>query len=197
MGQGADTKERILQTALKEFSQHGYEGARMDKIASEVGITKASLYFHFKNKEEIFRVLFEMIIEKYHVKLKQIFEKSMGFTMKHRLIYIYKEYLEYHWHNTEMDFWNMVYYYPPVMMKEEIIKVTLHSKNDLIDNLIGVLAEGQKNKELQSLNLRSMAMSYYYLLTCISISTDLMDKDEYFSNMDACFDIFWNGIKGS
>ena len=58
MGQGSVTKDRILQVALKLFAQHGFEGARMEKLAAEVGINKASLYFHFKSKEEIFQELF-------------------------------------------------------------------------------------------------------------------------------------------
>ena len=64
MGQGADTKERIMQAALEEFSLHGFEGARMEKIASKVGINKASLYFYFKSKEQLFRELFDIIVKK-------------------------------------------------------------------------------------------------------------------------------------
>lgn len=196
MGQRTDTKERILQAALEVFSCHGFEGARMEKIASEVGINKSSLYFYFKSKEEIFHELFQMIIKKYHAKRNEIFEKSKGLPSRQRLSNIYRDYLEYNWHNTEMDFWNMVYYYPPVMMKEEIIHITVDSSNTFIDDLIKVMEEGIQKKELQPLNARSMAMSFYYLLTCISLSTDLMSKEQYFGNMDACFEVFWNGIKG-
>jgi len=51
---GAKTKEKILKVATKLFSQLGYRGASVRRIASEVGIRESALYNHFKNKEEIF-----------------------------------------------------------------------------------------------------------------------------------------------
>jgi AcrR family transcriptional regulator len=195
MRQGADTKEKILQTALVAFSRYGYEGARMEKIASEVGINKASLYFHFKSKEEIFRVLFSRIVEKYEASLTRMLENANETTVYDRLVSFYREYLLYHWQNPEMDFWNLVYYLPPESMKAEIIDVTGRSKDSLMEGLSDILTEGVRTGELQKLPVESMAMSFYYLLTCISISTDMMDKDEYLSNMDSCFAVYWNGIR--
>ncbi|HUM23276.1 MAG TPA: TetR/AcrR family transcriptional regulator [Saccharofermentans sp.] len=195
MRQGADTKEKILQTALVAFSRYGYEGARMEKIASEVGINKASLYFHFKSKEEIFRVLFSRIVEKYEASLTRMLENANETTVYDRLVSFYREYLLYHWQNPEMDFWNHVYYLPPESMKAEIIDVTGRSKDSLMEGLSDILTEGVRTGELQKLPVESMAMSFYYLLTCISISTDMMDKDEYLSNMDSCFAVYWNGIR--
>ena len=55
------TKESILYTALRLFSERGYEGVSMRDIAAEVGIKAASIYNHFKSKEDIFNsLLFEM-----------------------------------------------------------------------------------------------------------------------------------------
>ena len=49
-----DTKEKILQTALRLFAEHGFEGVSMRDIASEIGITKAALYRHYESKRAIF-----------------------------------------------------------------------------------------------------------------------------------------------
>ena len=48
-----DTKERILETALKLFAQSGYLGTSMSDIAKQLGITKAALYKHYASKQEI------------------------------------------------------------------------------------------------------------------------------------------------
>lgn len=51
-----DTEERkaqILQIATNIFYRDGYEKASLREIAERVGITKAAIYHHFKNKEEI------------------------------------------------------------------------------------------------------------------------------------------------
>lgn len=141
-------------------------------------------------------MLFQMIVEKYQIALDRMLERSKDLPSKLRLSTIYKEYLEYHWNNTEMDFWNIVYYYPPEMMRDEIIQTTIDSSNAFIDALTEIMEEGIERKELNPLIAKNMAMSFYYLLTCISISTDLMSKEQGIQSMEACFDVFWNGING-
>ena len=49
----AETKERILETALELFAQSGYLGTSMSDIAARLGITKAALYKHYAGKQEI------------------------------------------------------------------------------------------------------------------------------------------------
>ena len=49
----ADTKERILETALELFAENGYPGTSMSDIAGKLGLTKAALYKHYAGKQEI------------------------------------------------------------------------------------------------------------------------------------------------
>ncbi len=51
------TRERILGAALKEFSAHGFAGARVDRIARRARINKRMLYHYFGNKEGLFRAI--------------------------------------------------------------------------------------------------------------------------------------------
>ena len=55
-----NTKERILEEALKLFAQSGYMGTSMNDIADKLGVTKAALYKHYKSKQEIL----DSIVEK-------------------------------------------------------------------------------------------------------------------------------------
>jgi AcrR family transcriptional regulator len=195
MGHGTITKDRIIQAALDIFAHHGYEGARMDKIASEVGLNKATLYFHFKSKEDIFHEVFSTIVLKYQSKLKKIMEESKDLKSKMRLMEIYQQYLDYNWNNIEMDFWNSVYYFPPEMMREEIVKATQFVEKAFMDDLIKVMEEGIEKKELQPLDAGHMAKTFYYLMTCIGLSAGLMSKEEGCSDMEGCFEVFWKGIE--
>ncbi len=196
MGQGSVTKDRILQVALKLFAQHGFEGARMEKLAAEVGINKASLYFHFKSKEEIFQELFHGIIVQYRTKMKQIVDDTKGMTMKDRLTAIYRNYLDYNVNNPEMEFWNKVYYLPPSSVSEEVIQTTAETKKEFISSLTLIMEEGIRNKELKSSDPQHMATVFYYLMTCIDLSSDLMSKEEALEEMEHCFDVLWVGMKG-
>ena len=58
----ADTKERILMTALQLFARDGYEAVSVRTIAEELGMTKGALYRHYKNKRDIFNSIVERMI---------------------------------------------------------------------------------------------------------------------------------------
>lgn len=59
----AETKEKILQTALRLFARDGYEAASVSDIAGELGITKGALYRHYKNKKDIFDSIVERMYQ--------------------------------------------------------------------------------------------------------------------------------------
>ncbi|NLO09148.1 MAG: TetR/AcrR family transcriptional regulator [Clostridiales bacterium] len=195
MKDGTNTRDRILQAALEVFTHQGYEGARMEKIASMVGINKASLYFHFKSKEDIFRELFHDIYEKYQNMLATVINESEGLTCSERLNMIYKRYLDYNLNNIEMSFWNRIYYAAPEFMRDDIIEVTGDSKTTFINGISIIMEEGINKKELKPMNPDSMAMTYYYVITCIDLSSDLMNKENAIHEMDQCFEVIWKGIK--
>ena len=54
-----DTKERILESALRLFARDGYEAVSVSMIAGELGMTKAALYKHYKSKRDIFDSIVE------------------------------------------------------------------------------------------------------------------------------------------
>ena len=46
-------RQDIINAAIDVFYEYGYHKASMRDIARKVGVTQASLYYHFRNKEEI------------------------------------------------------------------------------------------------------------------------------------------------
>lgn len=52
-------KDRILTGALEVFQHKGLEGATMDEIARRAGFGKATLYYYFPSKEEVFSAIME------------------------------------------------------------------------------------------------------------------------------------------
>jgi TetR/AcrR family transcriptional regulator len=76
----AETRARILDAALKEFSAHGLAGARTDQIASIAGVNKALLYYYFDSKENLYLAALEMISAKIRDRTLAVFlqETSPG-----------------------------------------------------------------------------------------------------------------------
>lgn len=54
-----DTRERILAGAAAVFADRGYQQARLDDIAARAGLTKGAIYWHFRNKADLFCALVE------------------------------------------------------------------------------------------------------------------------------------------
>ena len=54
-----DSRETILTAAARLFVEFGYRGIAMRQIAEAVGVTKAALYYHFSDKEELFVAVME------------------------------------------------------------------------------------------------------------------------------------------
>ena len=52
-------QERILTGALEVFKSKGLDGATMDEIANKSGFGKATLYYYFHSKEEVFAAILE------------------------------------------------------------------------------------------------------------------------------------------
>lgn len=79
-----NTKERILEEALKLFAQSGYMGTSMNDIATNLGVTKAALYKHYKSKQEILDSIVEKMnqMDKERVKKYDMPEGNMEEVVK-------------------------------------------------------------------------------------------------------------------
>lgn len=61
-----DTTTQILRTAARHFARKGLAGARVDEIAAEAGVNKATIYYHLGNKQALYQTLLADSIEAMH-----------------------------------------------------------------------------------------------------------------------------------
>jgi AcrR family transcriptional regulator len=64
--------DRILAAAALEFSERGFAGARVDRIARRAHVNKAMLYYHFKSKDGLYRTLLRQMFTRVAVRLRAI-----------------------------------------------------------------------------------------------------------------------------
>ena len=71
-----ETRELLLQAAMKIFVRDGYEGAELGEIAALAGRTKGAIYAQFKSKEEVFLALWEQHVLDYRAQMEAALANS-------------------------------------------------------------------------------------------------------------------------
>jgi TetR/AcrR family transcriptional regulator len=72
-GLDKNTAARILEVARDEFAKYGFDGARVDRIASRAKINKAMIYYHYRSKEK----LYHAVIQSHLNRIREFFETSL------------------------------------------------------------------------------------------------------------------------
>lgn len=67
-----DTKEKIIEHAVELFYSQGFVKASIRDLANSLGISQASIYNHFKNKDEILFTIMDRLGDELTVMLKKI-----------------------------------------------------------------------------------------------------------------------------
>jgi len=67
-----DLSTEILNKAKELFIEHGYHGLSMRQIAEAVEVTKAALYYHFKDKEALFLAILGAYLDEIQAAIEHI-----------------------------------------------------------------------------------------------------------------------------
>jgi len=70
-------KQHLIETALTLFNQHGYHATGIDLILAESGVSKATLYKHFRSKEALILAVLQLRHEEVLMKLKENIELAI------------------------------------------------------------------------------------------------------------------------
>lgn len=62
-----DAREKILETAKRLFSSQGYANTSLSQVAKEAEVSKALIFWHFENKETLFRTAVQRTLEPYFI----------------------------------------------------------------------------------------------------------------------------------
>lgn len=58
--QALETRQHILDAAVQEFSERGVSATSLTDIATAAGVTRGAIYWHFKNKVDLFNEVWEL-----------------------------------------------------------------------------------------------------------------------------------------
>jgi TetR/AcrR family transcriptional repressor of mexJK operon len=73
----------ILDAAKRLFTMHGFDGASMDQIAAEAGVSKLTVYSHYGDKETLFAAAVKSYCEQQLP--DKLFEERLDVALRERL----------------------------------------------------------------------------------------------------------------
>jgi len=187
------TKEKILESALKLFSQKGYLGATTKEIAKEAGIAEVTLFRYFPSKE----ALFEEVINNYSFlpKLKEILKKVETRSYKEVLKIIASEFLKLL--ESKKDLIRIMHSemqrYPEKIKKiyESVIENTFKLLSNYFQKLQKEKILKEFNSELAARAFLGMFFSYFYAKEIKEFLN--LQKEDVNQIIETYIDIFING----
>lgn len=90
-------RQAIVEAAKKSFTIFGYKGTTMDQVAKMANVSKGSIYTFFTNKEELFDVIVQELIDE----MEHVLQNAAGgvqsvFSSLHKSLYCVLEFREQH-----------------------------------------------------------------------------------------------------
>lgn len=74
----ADKQQRVIDVAVQEFSERGYQQASINSMVSRLNIAKGSIYQYFENKKGLFLFIFDQAISIVRKRLKAVKKNTEG-----------------------------------------------------------------------------------------------------------------------
>lgn len=70
------SKDRLLDAALTEFVEHGFDGTSTAAIAERAGVTKAMVFHHFASKDALFLAVSERVVARAQQEYAKVIDET-------------------------------------------------------------------------------------------------------------------------
>ncbi|AWH87828.1 multidrug efflux transporter transcriptional repressor AcrR [Limnobaculum parvum] len=89
--QSLETRQYILDAAMQEFARRGVSSTSLNDIALAAGVTRGAIYWHFKNKVDIFNAMWTQVessIDDVALRYRNEFPSEPLLALRHTLIFV-------------------------------------------------------------------------------------------------------------
>jgi len=148
--------QHIVEAAVAEFLEKGYEGASMEAIAKRAGISKGGLYHHFHNKDEVLVFANQVFMEPAEELMQQL---TASPTVAGGLQLYILHYIS-HWvtHRKELEFYFLVM--DKAFRDPGLLAVFGDYAGEMLEFVQGVYQAGIDAGEFVNMDARKMAIAF-------------------------------------
>ncbi len=172
--QAEERRKQIMDAALACFARKGYHKTTMDDIVAESGLSKGSLYWYFKNKDDLFLSL----IKSYFLDISQdvVATLEQHTTASDKLRAVAQEMVEF-FRATE-DFFNVFFeFWMQSALNEELNQLFSNVLVQYREVIAGIIIEGIDAGEFKAVDARQLAWSVMAVYDGLAFYSMLMPDE--------------------
>ncbi len=155
----AGRQTAILKAAQRRFAQFGHAKVTMDEIAADVGMGKASLYYYYPTKEDLFRAVIDHEQREFLARMEPILRESTSSAQKLRL-YLDRR-MQYFRDFVNLSSLSMSVFNHADSVMGELFRILTKHDYRMIES---ILAEGVQRKEFAGIDVHATAGLVVHLL---------------------------------
>jgi len=182
------TTERILQTAAWAFLRDGYDKVNLAAVASQCGVTKATIYYHFANKAGVFAAAMKQMMEQALRSTQAILDKPIPLRRRLHEIAFARARVQ-----SQMDFEGVVRSAMADLTPAQRAQMN-EAEHDLEGALAMAFVQGIETGEVRALDPMLAARSFTLLLRALH-NEDGLGPGTLESRVEAVVSILWDGIR--
>ena len=180
-----NSKEQILEAAMKVFVKNGFSETRMDDIAEVSGLSKGAIYHHYNSKKDLFLALIDFWEEYFFFKVffnKDVESKKSADLLRDMasdMIETFKtrKYILL----AELEFWSLANHDEVVRAKTEALYMKL------MKLIRAIISRGVKTNEFKKIDVDVAALSVMTSLQGVIWFSIFQDKnisaEQYLNNV--------------
>lgn len=151
-----NNRDKILKTARQLLPRYGYNGISIRAIAGKAKLTTGAIYFHFRDKKEIYRTICVEAIDTLIKNFREGMERRM--TPNQKLISTFDSYIEFFDENRDLYNILMEYkanYHPETGTEHTEITAKMCEMTGLMEETI---RQGTRNGAFRDIDPRMLAI---------------------------------------
>lgn len=178
-------KAEILEAALREFSLHGKQGARMQTIADDAGVNKALLHYYFSSKENLYHEVLQRTLDRALFNVGSSFDEQLS--PKQQIENLISSYFRFFCETPELPrlmMWEVTA--NPEIMTQMFSATIQKSEYPLPEMLEQVLTQGVKQKMFREVDPKQFIVSllgtiaFYFIAKPVIIHVLSIDNEVKF-----------------
>ncbi len=148
--------------AIEVFAEKGYHETTVDEIADNLNVAKGTIYYHYKNKKQLYLALINEGFATLKGRVFEIVEGSGNAEEKlKRLIQVQVDFFQEY---SNITFIFLREFYGNVINRHELTAIL----NEYLDLIAGILNEGQENGQFRPLETE---VTTFMIFGAVAVST--------------------------